>query len=175
MRLGLRALVVASAFLLVPVFAWPRPHATPTPSPEPSPVADPAVTKIARQQFVQWQAGVVNKSLYLPPVVPKLTDDKVAETSKQLAELGALIDVVYIGRWLNPEFPPGTDGYIYQMRCVSGNVYEWLVIDAQGKLNVIFKNRLDVENVTPAPSATPSNPGAPRIGGRAAPMVRSAF
>jgi hypothetical protein len=159
-----------------PATGWARPHQTPTPSPSPSPIADPAVTKIARQQFVQWQAGVVNKSLYLPEVVPKLTDEKIAETSKQLAELGALTDVAYVGRWVNPQFPPGVRGYIYQMRCVSGNVYLWLAIDAQGKIDVFFKNRLDVETVTPSPSATPQNPRGPRgAGGAQHRMVRSAF
>jgi len=28
-----------------------------------------------------------------------------------------------VGRWINPNFPPGARGYIYQMRCTSGNVY----------------------------------------------------
>jgi hypothetical protein len=158
MRFGFRALIAATTLaLLVPAAAWPRPHGTPTPSPTPPPVADPAVTKIARQQFVQWQAGVVNKSLYLPELVPKLTDAKIAQTSQLLAQLGALTDVVYVGRWINPDFPEGTKGYIYQMKCISGNVYQWMAIDAQGKLDVFFKNRLDVENVTPAPSASPSD------------------
>jgi hypothetical protein len=141
--------------LAVPPASWARTHATPTPSPSP-PIADPAITQIARQQFVQWQAGVVNKSLYAAPVLPQLTDDKISDTSTQLAKLGALTSMVYVGRWLNPDFPAGTNGYIYQARCAEGNVYLWLALDAQGKLaTVFFKNRLDVENVTPSPSATP--------------------
>jgi hypothetical protein len=148
----------AVALLLVGAPAsWARTHATPTPSPTPTPVADPAVTKIARQQFVQWQAGLVNKSLYAAQLQAQLTDAKIADTSSKLGELGALNDTVFIGRWLNPEFPPEIHGYIYQMRCISGNVYLWLAIDGQGKIAALFfKDRLDVENVTPAPSATPS-------------------
>jgi hypothetical protein len=43
------------------------------------------------------------------------------------------------------------------MRCTSGNIYLWLALDAQGKIaTILFKNRLDVETVTPAPS--PSGP-----------------
>ena len=45
------------------------------------------------------------------------------------------------------------------MRCVEGNVYLWLALDAQGKIaTIFFKNRFDVENVTPTPSATPGGP-----------------
>jgi hypothetical protein len=142
------AIVLANA----PVASWAR-HATPTPSPSPTPVADPAVTKIVRQQFVEWQAGIVNKSLYASQVLDQLTDAKINDTSSKLAQLGALTDTVYMGRWLNPDFPPGARGYIYQMRCVLGNVYLWLALRADGKIaTIFFKNRLDVETVTPAPS-----------------------
>ncbi|MBV8530441.1 MAG: hypothetical protein JO104_03915 [Candidatus Eremiobacteraeota bacterium] len=134
-----------------------RPHA-PTPSPSPPP-ADPAITKLARQQFVQWQAGVVDKNLYAPQLLAQLTDAKIGDTSSKLGELGALTETVYVGRWLNPDFPADARGYIYQMRCVTGNVYLWMALDAQGKIiHLSFKNRLDVENVTPSPSATPEAP-----------------
>ena len=153
------AIVIAFALLLaVPATpSWGRGHATPTPSPTPAPVADPAITKIARQQFVQWQAGTVNRSLYADKVLPQLTDQKIADTSRGLGELGALTDTVYIGRWINPEFPPGAHGYIYQMLCTTGKIYLWLALEADGKIaTIFFKSRLDVETITPAPSATPS-------------------
>ncbi len=144
---------IAVPVLLVAAPSPARPHATPSPSP--SPVADPAITTIARHQFVQWQAGVVTKSLYAIQTQSQLTDAKIADTSHALGELGALNDMVYVGRWLNPNFPD-RHGYIYQMRCASGNVYLWLAIDADGKIaTIFFKNRLDVENVTPAPSGSP--------------------
>jgi hypothetical protein len=147
--------VVAIAGLLaVPATTLGRPRVTPSPSP--TPVADPAITKIARQQFVQWQAGVVNKNLYDKALVLELTDAKITETSKALSQLGALNDTVFIGDWLNPTFPPGTRGYIYQMRCVEANVYLWMAIDAQGKIARFFmRNRLDAITVTPSPSPTP--------------------
>jgi hypothetical protein len=155
LAIAIAAVAIASA--VGPGFA--RTHATPTPSPSPTPVADPVITKLARQQFVQWQAGSINKSLYAQQVLDKLTDAKVTATSTALGQLGALIDVVYIGPWVAPDFPAGARGYAYQMRCTSGNVYLWIALDAQGKIaTILFKNRLDVETVTAAPSPTPPTP-----------------
>lgn len=150
------ALACAALVLLIagPAPGLARPHATPAPTP--TPVADPAITKIARQQFVQWQAGAVNRSLYAPEVVAKMTDAKIADTAHALGQLGALTDLVYVGRWINPDMPT-LSGYIYQMRCVEGNVYLWLALQPDGKIaSIVFKDRLDVENVTPAPSPTPT-------------------
>ncbi|HLX26025.1 MAG TPA: hypothetical protein VKR05_03470 [Candidatus Cybelea sp.] len=155
-----KALIASLAFtalaMLVarPYAGFARPHATPAPTP--TPVEDPAITKIARQQFVQWQAGEVNKTLYAPQVLARLTDDKVADTSRILGQLGALTGMVYIGRWINPDMPE-LSGYIYQMHCISGNIYLWLALQADGKIaSIVFKNRLDVENVTPSPSPAPT-------------------
>lgn len=149
---GIAAIVVA---LAAPGFA--RPHGTPTPAPTPTPVADPVITQLARQQFVQWQAGTINKSLYAKQVLDKLNDAKIANTSEALGQLGALMDLVFLGPWVAPDFPPGAHGYVYQMHCTSGNIYLWLALDAQGKIaTILFKNRLDVENVTPGPSPSPS-------------------
>lgn len=141
-----------------PATGLARPHATPAPTP--TPVADPAITKIARQQFVQWQAGSVNKSLYAPETTAKLTDEKIADTARVLGRLGALNDMVYIGRWINPDMPT-LSGYIYQMRCIEGNIYLWLALQSDGKIaSIVFKDRLDVENVTPTPAPTPTEPQA---------------
>lgn len=160
-----RGVAAAAAALLAILVAATAPSAarprTPTPSPSPAPVADPAITKIARQQFVDWQAGVLNKTLYAPELLPKLTDQKIADTAQALGQLGALTDMVYVGRWINPEVPD-LNGYIYQMRCISGNVYLWMALTSEGKIaSIFFKNRLDVENVTAGPSATPAPPAPP--------------
>jgi hypothetical protein len=149
-----RAAAIGAALLLA--LAAPglsRTHATPTPAPTPTPVADPAITKLARQQFVQWQAGTINKSLYAQQVLDKLTDEKIAQTSNGLGQLGALTEAVYLGRWISASFPTGARGYFYQMRCTSGNVYLWLALDPTGKIaTILFTNRLDEETVTPGPS-----------------------
>jgi hypothetical protein len=156
-KLGLAVVAIALPLLLaVPSTSWGRSH--PTPSPSPTPVADPAITKIARQQFVAWQSGVIDKSLYAPQLQAQLTDAKISDTSHALGQLGALTDTVFIGNWLNPNFPAGTHGYIYQMRCEVGNVYLWMALGADGKVvTLFFRNRLDVESVTPSPSATPTH------------------
>lgn len=147
------AAVVAMLLVALAAPALPRPPAAPTPSPSPTPVADPAISKLVRQQFVQWQAGTINKSLYAQQVLDKLTDQKIAQTANGLSELGALTEEVYLGRWLSASFPPGARGYFYQMRCASGNVYLWLALDPDGKIaTILFTNRLDIENVTPPPS-----------------------
>lgn len=151
---ALVTLTFVIALVAAPATSSARPR-TPTPSPSPTPVADPAITKIARQQFVAWQAGIVNKSLYAVPAAARLTDATIADTARALGQLGPLTDLVYVGRWLNPDMPQ-LNGYIYQMRCSSGNVYLWLALEPDGKIaSIVFRNRLDVENVTPSPSATP--------------------
>jgi hypothetical protein len=155
MKLAVAAAAIGAPLLLAMLAlpSWGRSHATPTPSPTVAPVADPAITKVARQQFVDWQAGVVKKDLYADKTAVQLTDAKIADTSSKLGQLGALTDTVYIGPWVNPDAPPTVRGYIYQMRCVSGNVYLWMAMDDQGKIaSLFFKDRLDVETITPAPS-----------------------
>ena len=136
-----------------------RPHPTPTPSPSPTPVADPAVTLIANRQFVAWQAGKLNKSLYAPEVLAKLTDSKIDDTSHALGTLGALDHTIFMGPFMAPDIPADAHGYIYQMQCEAGVVYEWLVLDGQGKIATIyFKDKLTTEEVevpaSPAPSPT---------------------
>ena len=150
---------------LVPSHAMARAKPTPTPSPSPSPVADPAVTKLVRQQFVAWQAGNVNKSLYSPQIQSQLTDAKIADVSQKLGFLGALTATVYVGPYYSADFPQGAQGYIYQMLCREANVYVFAVIDAQGKIaNFYFKDRLVTETIeVPASGAPAPSPTAPRL------------
>jgi hypothetical protein len=141
---------------------WARSRPSPTPSPSPTPVADPAITTLVRQQFVAWQAGSVNKSLYVPAVQAKLTDAKINDVSHALGRLGPLLHTVFIGPFVAPDLPPGARGYIYQMRCREGNVYLWLIRDAQGKIGTIFfKDKLTTETVEVPASAAPSPPPSP--------------
>ncbi len=156
MKIPALAAIVALLLLALTAPTLSRPRATPTPAPTPTPIADPAIDKLARQQFVGWQAGSINKALYAQQVLDKLSDEKIAQTSKGLGALGALTEAVYLGRWVSASFPAGARGYIYQMRCIEGNVYLWLALDPAGKIaTILFTNRMDVETVTPAPSASP--------------------
>jgi hypothetical protein len=152
LTLGIAAALAASA--------GARPKATPTPAPTPTPVADPAVTKVARQQFVAWQAGSINKALYAPEIVPKLTDAKINDVARALAALGPLTDTAFIGPFSANDIPPNAHGYIYQMHCADGSIYLWLILDADGKIaTIFFKDKLDIETIerpgTPAPASSP--------------------
>lgn len=152
------AVLAGAGVWLAATAAQARPSATPTPAPTPAPVADPAVTKVARQQFVAWQAGSINKSLYAPEVVGKLTDAKIADVSHALGALGPLTDTVYIGPFSAADIPAGSHGYIYQMRCASGNIYLWLILDGDAKIaTIFFKDKLDVETIE-NPGSQPNPP-----------------
>jgi hypothetical protein len=149
-------LLMLAAVAMLPLVTVARPSVTPTPAPTPTPVADPQITKIVRQQFVAWQAGSINLKLYAPEVLPKLTQDKIDQTSHALEGLGPLIDTVYMGPFSAPDIPPEARGYIYQMRCSAGNVYLWMILDSDGKIATIFyKDKFDVETVE-----RPGEPGA---------------
>jgi hypothetical protein len=159
MRVSRALLLLAALTVAIPVSSLARTRPTPTPEPTAAPVADPAVTRLVRQQFVLWQAGQVNKSLYDQQILDKLTDEKLAQTSKALAALGPLTDAVYMGPWLSADFPPGAKGYLYHMLCSDGAIYFWIALDPQGKIaTILFKNRLDIENVTPSPATPPPSP-----------------
>ncbi len=150
------ALAIASAFAVGAAPAGAKAKPTPSPVPTAAPVADPAVTKLARQQFVAWQAGTIDKKLYVPEVAVKMTDDKVQDVSRHIGPLGALLDLTYVGPFVGADFPDGAHGHIYQMTCSNGKVYEWLVIDADGKIATIyFRDTLTTEDIeAPAPSPT---------------------
>lgn len=138
----------------LPVLARGKP--TPSPSPTVAPVADPAITKLARQQFLAWQIGAIDKSLYNPELVVKMTDAKVADVSRHIAPVGALESTTYIGPFTGADLPAGARGYIYEMICSDGKLYEWLIVDAQGKIaSIFFRDTLTTENVT-APAPTPT-------------------
>lgn len=142
---------------VLPLVASARPSPTPTPAPTPTPVADPAITKLARQQFVAWQAGNINKSLYSPELLPKLTDAKINDVAHVLGVLGPLTDTTFIGPFSAADIPPGARGYIYQMHCTDGSIYMWMILNADGKIaTVFFKDKLDVETIERPAEAEPS-------------------
>jgi hypothetical protein len=165
LRNRLIALLAVAAIAFAPAAAYSRPHPSPTPSATPPPPpADPKVTKLAIQQFVAWQAGVLDKKVYSSEVVSKMTDDKILDVSKHLGALGPLSSTEYIGPFRAPDIPSTAEGYIYQMHCAEGNIYMWMVVDQQGKLaTVFFRDKLNIETVTePAASSSPSPEASPR-------------
>ena len=152
----IRSLLVLLALVAVLVApAGARPSPTPTPAPTPTPVADPAVTKIVRQQFVAWQAGNINKSLYAPELVAKLTDAKISDVARVLGALGPLNDTTFVGPFAAPDIPPDAHGYIYQMHCAEGNIFLFMILDGSGKIaTIFFKDKLTTVNVEVSPGAT---------------------
>jgi hypothetical protein len=145
-------------------FAGPagaRPKATPTPSPTVAPVADPAITKLARQQFLAWQIGTIDKSLYTADLLAKATDEKIADVSRHIAPLGALISLDFIAPFSGEDFPADAKGYIYQMNCSNGKIYEEIVLTG-GKIGYMyFRDTLTTEDVTTQGGAAPASPPPP--------------
>ena len=142
---------------IVPVGVIARPHSTPMPSPTPTPPPeDMAVTVIARREFVAWQAGVVNLDHYQPAARPAITDAKVNQTSQGLGRAGSFERSEWVGPLVIDGAPAGARGYIYRMHCAQKDVYERLVMGADGKVvNIVFSDSLKDEPPTPAPTPTP--------------------
>ena len=125
----------------------PAPSATPTIPPE-----DPAVTQIARREFVAWQAGVVTASRYATQSQAGLAAERVTEVSKKLGEFGSLVKT----EWVEPviiDDAGGAKGYIYRMTCSNGVVYEQLIVGADGKIDgVVFRDKLPSPGASPQPT-----------------------
>jgi hypothetical protein len=126
-------LFVISALILTVGAARP----TPTPTPTPLPPENPAITVIARHEFVSWQAGVVNKDHYVKAASDTLTDDALTHMSQALSGLGALVRVEWYGNFNIIGAPPGVVGYSYRMICSNGAIFEQLMIEPDGKIDSI--------------------------------------
>ncbi len=140
--------LLALALAVVPAAALARGHVAPTPVPSVAPTPttapeNPAITTLARREFVAWQAGSVDASHYADQTRAKLSPAKIAATSKALAALGALVKVDWLGYLGIHGGPPGVTGYIYRMHCTYAAVYEELTIAADGKIDgIIFRDKL---------------------------------
>jgi len=128
-----RSFVISAALVLtLGAGARPTPTATPTLPPE-----DPAITTVARHEFVAWQAGVVEKAHYAPAAQASLTDEAISNMSKALSSYGALVRIVWVGHFPIVGGPPGEVGYTYRMECTNAPVFEQLMIGADGKIDSI--------------------------------------
>lgn len=124
-----------------------RPHPTPTPTASPSiPPEDPAITEIARHEFVAWQAGIVDRSRYGAAMQSRLGDNEVTQTSKALSQAGALQRTQWLGPYPAPADVPGGHAYLFHMFCANRAVYELLTIAPDGKIGGIgFRDTLGPE------------------------------
>ncbi len=116
-----------------------------SPAPQDSPIAlppeDHAVTKIAFQQFVAWQAGIIKRNLYTPHVQGQMTDTVIKETSQQLGSLGPLLTAKYVGPVQTDTAPADSANYLYLMICQRGSIYMQFAIDHDGKIGgIVFRN-----------------------------------
>lgn len=140
-----RVFVILAILAIAPAFALPalarHAPATSTPAPTPKPVENPAITKIARQQFVAWQAGVVNPKLYSDDMQAKMLPSTLADTSRNIGALGALISTEFEGPVLVDDAPATSNSYLYQMTCANGSVFMQFALLPDGKIaGMLFSN-----------------------------------
>lgn len=113
------------------------PAATPAPPALPSPRPGPDVPqrhKFAVQQFLAWQQGDVDRTLYTDELNGELNDDLMDRATKTLANMGALQSAVFLGT----AHAKGIDVYVYKMTCEHGSVNMDFALDPSGKVSVIF-------------------------------------
>jgi hypothetical protein len=135
--------LAALALCSIPALASAKAH-DPTPAPTATPTLppeDPAITAIARREFVEWQAGVVDRTHYSAQT-QGLTQQKITDTSKILSQYGALLQTQWAGPLGIQDGPPGVTGYVYKMVCAGGTLYEYLTMGPDGKVDgVIFRDK----------------------------------
>jgi hypothetical protein len=143
-----RFLLIAMAVVAL-MIAAPTLHADAARKPTPAPIAtplppeDPAITAIARKQFVLWQAGVISRDGYTDEMNQLVTPDKLAETSKELGHLGGLLHAVWAGPASADDVPQGSKTYVYHMVCSDGAVYMEFSIEPTGKIaGMLFRDDL---------------------------------
>lgn len=135
-------LAFAAGLAATPAFAHaqtapPSPAATDAPPPIPSPkpgADDPKIHKIAVQQFLAWQAGQVDRTLYTDDVNSQLNDDMMDRATNTLAHLGALQQTTFKGI----SKPKGLDVYVYHMVCANGAVDMDIGLDPTGHIALIY-------------------------------------
>ena len=139
------AALIAAFTLGTPLAAPARQHATPLPTASPTPPAeDPAIGRIARREFVAWQAGNVDRTRYAPQTSAKLNDTTINRVATGLGRLGAFVRSEYLGPIpVDSDAPKGINAYLYRMFCTNGTVYERIVIDGAGKVaGIVFMDKL---------------------------------
>jgi hypothetical protein len=140
-------LIVAASAALSAVATQPAvaraAHASPTPAPTPLPPEDPAASKVARQQFVAWQVGVLDRTRYTDDLNKLADADQVTHTAAALSQLGALQSMEWMGYRSAEGVPEGSKTYIYRAHCSRGTVLMQFSLSPQGKIaGIIFRDNL---------------------------------
>lgn len=107
----------------------PPPLSKPQPRPD-----DPQRHKLAVQQFLAWQQGDVDRSLYADEVNAQLSDEALDQGERSLANMGALQSATFVGT----SRTHGTDVYVYKMTCEHGSVNMDFALTPDGKIALIF-------------------------------------
>lgn len=115
-----------------PAAATPVPP-PPLPSPRPGP-DDPKRHKLAVQQFLAWQQGQVDRSLYGDEINGELNDEVMDQATRTLANMGALQSATFLGT----AHAKGVDVFVYKMTCEHGSVNMDFALDPDGKIGLIF-------------------------------------
>jgi hypothetical protein len=140
--LALAAVLAASGGVCVRAQETPAPSpaaaATPVPppplpSPKPGP-DDPKRHKLAVQQFLAWQQGQVDRTLYGDEVNSELNDELMDQATRTLANMGALQSAVFVGT----AHAKGLDVFVYKMICEHGSVNMDFALAPDGKISLIF-------------------------------------
>lgn len=148
MRILVALMLVATisvvAFSAVaPQTASARAHASPTPAPTPLPPEDPPATRIATQQFVAWQLGVIDRTKYTDELNALADADQVNHTAAALRQLGALKQMEWLGYRSAEGVPEGSKTYVYRANCLNGKVLMQFSLTPTGKLaGIIFRDNL---------------------------------
>ena len=137
------AISTAAYSAVTPQPAQARSHATPTPAPTPLPPEEPDATKVARQQFVAWQIGTVDRSRYTAELSGLADADALSHTSAALAQLGSLQSMEWLGYRTAAGVTAGTKTYVYKAHCSQGTVLIQFSIQPDGKIaGIIFRDNL---------------------------------
>lgn len=115
------------------------PPATPAASPGPNstappPVEDPAITAQARAQFIAWQSGKIDRSLYNAEANKQLTDALIADVAGKLSPLGPPTKVNFVDK----STADGNTIYTYAVDTAKGRVQMLLALDGSHKISGIF-------------------------------------
>jgi hypothetical protein len=142
LTLALCVALAGAALVAPPVNARPAGAPSPSPIPTPTPVEDPAVTAVAKREFVAWQAGVIKRTQYTAAMQIRLTDNLIGQTSRALGTLGALQSMQFIGPVEVDDAPPNSSSYMYKVNCANGSVYMQFALTTDGKIaGMLFQDK----------------------------------
>ena len=124
--------MLALLTLAAALSASPSPAASPSAAPAPTssaPAENPAITKLANEQFDDFAAGKVNVSEYSV----KIPKDALAQVQAGLSSAGAVKSVTLVKQM----DVMGSTVYVYRFTCANAAVLEQLSLK-DGKINGIY-------------------------------------